>query len=37
MVQISYRAYNSYYWSTIPLSNITKQNNEKKCIMLLVK
>ena len=29
MVQISYKTYNSYHWSSISLPNITKQNNEK--------
>ena len=29
LVQISYRIYNSYHWSSISLSNITKENNEK--------
>ena len=29
MVQISYRIYNSYHWSSISFPNITKQNNEK--------
>ena len=29
-MQTSYRAYNSYHWSSISLSQyITKQNNEK--------
>ena len=29
VVQISYRTYNSYHWSSISLSHHTKQNNEK--------
>ena len=27
-MQISYRAHNSYHWSSISFPNITKQNNE---------